>query len=172
MVSLIDIVEQTSSVRIGEHDVTVHGISAENIAQVLLRFPEIRMILISETGVDKGVVMALVERFPEAAGLILAAATGTDLAPGDEAHEKTLKAVVTKARNLPLGLQYDILEKTLDLTFPRGVENFLAGVGARLKRLGVGAGGWGAGTTLPGLSNSASSTGDQSETAGEIRPSN
>jgi hypothetical protein len=164
MVSLIDIVEQTSTVRIGEHDVTVHGISAENIAQVLLRFPEIRMILIAETGVDRSVVMSLVERFPEAAGLILAAATGADLAPGDEKKEAELKKHVDAARRLPIGAQYEILEKTVDLTFPRGVENFLAGVGARLKRLGVGRG-WAAGTTSLEPSNSASSTAAASETA-------
>jgi hypothetical protein len=135
----------------------VFGIDADNIAEILFRFPEIRMMLIR---VDPGsdVVGQLISRIPEALGLFVACACGADL--NNENSEKIIEA----ARRLTVGEQWQILEVTLKLTFPQGVSNFLAGVQGLLGQADVGRGRAPA-TRSPAPSNSASSTDTTSDGA-------
>lgn len=160
MVSLVDIAKKGSSqatVPIRGEDMQVNGLTAEQIADIFMEFPEIRRMVTGNVP-DPAALQSLLSRFPEAAGLILAAGTGVNLENKEERE-----AAVAAARSLSLGEQFDLFDKILECTFPRGVQNFLDGV---QKHIGGGGRGWAPGTTSPAPSNAASPTGGSSETAG------
>lgn len=162
MVSLVDIGPAKGTVTIRGQQMDVNGITAEDIVEIFLTFPEVRMLLSSPGGVDKGVIASLLTRFPEAAGLILAAGTGVELS-----NREAAQAQATAARkNLVIGEQYDVFSKIVELTFPRGPANFLEDVQGLLSRAGLAVPGWGPGTTSPAPSSDASKQDVQSETAG------
>jgi hypothetical protein len=162
MVSLIDIGPATGSVSIRGKDVDVFGLSAEAIARILLAFPEIRVMLTQELADTKTAMMSLIQKFPEAAGLILAAATGADIT-GDKA---ALDAHLASVNNLVIGEQFDVLSKMLELTFPRGVRNFLDGAQGLFAQASGGRG-WAPGTTSLAQSSGASPQAAANETAGD-----
>src|SRR5262245_32424975 len=99
MTTLLDIAPITKTVRIGEQELTVHGIGAHAIAHLLQRFPELRMLL-TGMAVDVGKIA------PDAAAAIIAAATGGLGNPDYEKH----------AAELHLEAQADILEAVVELT--------------------------------------------------------
>lgn len=163
MVSLVDIGPAKGTVPIRGQDLDVNGVTAEDIVEIFLTFPEVRMLLAAPGGVDRSVITGLLTRFPEAAGLILAAGTGADLS-NKEARDKQALAA---RKNLTLGEQYDVFQKILEITFPRGTGNFLEGVQGLLKQAGLAVPGWDPGTTSPGQSNGASPQDASSEIAGD-----
>jgi hypothetical protein len=154
MVSLVDIGPSRGSVALRGNEVEVNGLTAEHIVGILTSFPEVRKILASREA-DLGVLVA---QAPLAVAYMIAAGTG-------KAEDE---ATVAFARNLAIGEQYDILAKVFELTFPKGLQSFLDGVGAALKSAGVP--GWDLATKSPELSPAASQQGDESETAGKARP--
>lgn len=162
MVSLIDIGPAKGTVVVRGQDVEVNGLTAEGIAKILLTFPEIRVLLTQEMPDTKSLVMSLFQRFPEAVALILAAATGAEL-NGDRAVLDKHLAVVG---GLVVGEQFDIFMKMMELTFPRGVTNFLEGAQG-LFRQASGGRGWAPGTTSLAQSSGASQQDAASETAGD-----
>lgn len=93
-----------------KQDVEVFGVSAEGIAYLFNKFPEIRMLMTGKT-LEKDKLAKLA---PAAIAAIIAAATGS---PGDK------KAEAVAAR-LPLESQMDILDATVRLTMPGGIGPF------------------------------------------------
>jgi hypothetical protein len=162
MVSLVDIGPAKGAVTIRGQQLDVNGITAEDIVEIFLMFPEVRMILSQPGGVERSVITSLLTRFPEAAGLVLAAGTGVELSNKEEAQKQAMAA----RKNLVIGEQYDVFAKIMELTFPRGPANFLEDVQALLKSAGLAVPGWGPGTTSLGQSSDASKQDAPSETAG------
>lgn len=150
MVSLVDIGPAKGAVEVRGQQVEVNGLTAEHIVGILIAFPEVRKLL-AQREADLGV---LVSQFPHAVALIIAAGTGhADEAPHIEAASK-----------LGVGEQYEILEKLVELTFPKGLKSFLDGVQSALSKSGVR--GWDQATTSPAQSSDVSKQEGQSETAG------
>lgn len=170
MVSLIDIGPSKGSVTVRGQSVEVNGISAENIFEILLSFPEMRMLLTQQGGVDQSVVVSLLMRFPEAAGMIIAAGTGANLSDASEEAKAKLKQHVDAARGLNVGEQFEVFDKIIELTFPRGVQNFLDAVQGLLKRVGLSGLGWGPGTISPAPSPDASPQVATKKSAGAAPP--
>jgi hypothetical protein len=139
MVSLIDIADQTKTVRVREKDVTVYGLSAADIALLLGRFPELRMI-VSGRQADITPDM-MIKMAPSAVAAAITAGTGHG---GDEKHEAI-------AARLAAGDQLELLAVIFELTFPAGVGPFVQRLDAlgMLKAAGSAAGGTAAATTSP-----------------------
>lgn len=150
MVSLVDIGPSKGVVEVRGQSVDINGLTASHIVAILMQFPEVRKIL-AEKEADLGM---LISQFPLAVGMIIAAGTGK---AGD-------KATVDVAMELGVGEQYVILEKIVELTFPKGVKSFLDGVNAAMASAGVR--GWDQATKSPAPSSLASEPGEQKETAG------
>src|SRR6516162_11256003 len=74
MVSLIDIVPQTKTVRIAAGEIELRGLALRHIADLLVRFPELRKLFVeSAPAVD---VDTLLVGAPDAVGAIIAHAAG------------------------------------------------------------------------------------------------
>lgn len=113
MPGLLDIAPLKRVVSVLGTDVTVTGISAEGIAVVLQRFPEVRKMM---TGKDVNLSPEeLIAKVPVAVATIIAAGCGT---PGDAASERV-------AASLPLESQIALLEAIKELTLPAGVGPFV-----------------------------------------------
>lgn len=154
MVSLVDIGPSKGAVELRGQNVEVNGLTASHIVAILLQFPEVRKIL-AEKEADLGM---LISQFPLAVGMIIASGTGKD---ADQ-------ATIDVAMNLGVGEQYAILEKIVELTFPKGVKSFLDGVSAAMVSAGVR--GWDQATKSPVPSSLVSEPGEQKETAGTAPP--
>jgi hypothetical protein len=122
MVSLIDIGPAKTVVQIRGHDFEVVGLAAQNIAEILLQFPELRRMLV-QGDVGRDVIETLMMRIPDAVHLLVASACGVDVS-----DEKQREDALVKVKNFTLGEQYDVIEAMLGITFPRGITNFLAGI--------------------------------------------
>lgn len=157
MPSLIDIAPLREQVEIRGTMIDVRGLSAGNIAEILYRFPEIRKMLIR---IDPGsdVIGQLISRIPELLGLLAASACGADLSKPES------DPLIAAAERLTVGEQWMILEKVIPLTFPQGVNRFMAGVQGLLEQAD-GARGRAPATTSPAQSSSASQTEEASESA-------
>lgn len=150
MVSLVDIGPSKDKVELRGQTVEVNGLTAAHIVELMMQFPEVRKIL-AEREADLGM---LISQFPLAVGMIIAAGTGK---AGDQ---KTIDVAMT----LGVGEQYEILEKMMVLTFPKGVKSFLDGVNAAL--VSAGARGWDQATKSPVPSSLASEQDEANGTAG------
>lgn len=75
MVSLVDIVPQTRTVRIADGELVLRGLGLRQIAGLLLRFPEFRKYLVEggTVAVDPDVLLA---QIPGCVGAIIAEASG------------------------------------------------------------------------------------------------
>jgi hypothetical protein len=158
MPSLIDLAPLREQVDIRGVKIDVFGISVKNIAQILFRFPELRKMLIR---IDPGsdVIGQLISRVPELLGLLVACGCGADL------ENPESEKIITAASNLMVGEQWLVIEKVIPMTFPQGVNRFMAGVQGLLEQADGGRGRAPA-TTSAAPSNSASSTEETSESAG------
>jgi hypothetical protein len=106
MVSLVDIVPQTRTVTIAGGDIELRGLGLRQIAGLLVRFPELRKLLVE--GAPELDLDALFLAAPDAVGAIIAAAAGQPEAAG------------TIADVLPLEDVAECLVAIRDLTMPRG----------------------------------------------------
>lgn len=156
MVSLVDIGPSVGTVELRGHQVAVNGLTASHIVGVLIAFPEVRKILANKSA-DLTILIA---QAPLAIGRMIAAGTGK---PDDT-------PTIDFANAMTVGEQYDILSKVFELTFPKGMQSFLDGVGAALKSAGVP--GWEAAMKLPEQSSVASKPDASSETVGTALPDN
>jgi hypothetical protein len=113
MVSLLDITPATGAVRVRGGELTVRGISAEAIAQLVGRFPELGGAL-TGAGVqlDAQAIIALV---PRAVSVIIAAGCGHVNDPEAEAA----------AGNLTAEEQADAVSTIVALTMPNGIGPFV-----------------------------------------------
>lgn len=94
-----------------KQDLEVFGVSAEGIAMLFNRFPEIRALITGKTlERDK-----LAKLAAPAIAAVIAASCGT---PGDKKAELA-------ASRLPLSAQMDVLEATVKLTMPDGMGPFV-----------------------------------------------
>src|SRR5580765_8069483 len=106
MVSLVDIVPQTRSVAIAGGAIELRGLGLRQIAGLLVRFPELRKLLVE--GAPELDLDALFLAAPDAVGAIIATAAGQPEAAG------------TIADVLPLEDVAECLVAIRDLTMPRG----------------------------------------------------
>ncbi len=111
MPSLLDIAPATKTVPIDGHDIEVKGISARQVANLLQKFPELRvMVTGGEITWDTLLTIA-----PAAAEIIMAYGTGLF---GDAEGEE-------KIASLPLETQVDLLEAIGAVTFKKGFAPFM-----------------------------------------------
>lgn len=129
MADLLDIAPATAveSVHIGEHKVTVRGISVGTMAVIISRFPDLKSLA---SGNPDDVVMRLVTGCGAAVGPIIAAGCGHF---GDREWEQ-------RAGDLLPEIVIELMGAILRLTFPNGIGSFVA-------KLSVLIGGAGEGTT-------------------------
>jgi hypothetical protein len=119
MVGLLDIAPLTQTVTVRDQPIEVTGVSAKGVAQLLLRFPELRALISGrDVGLDQ--LLAL-------GGDIIAAviAAGCGM-PGDEQAEAT-------AGHLGLDDQAELLTAIMTLTMPQGIGPFVD----KLARMGL-----------------------------------
>jgi hypothetical protein len=149
MVSLIDVGPAKANVIIREQSQEVVGLHSRNIAEILLQFPEVRRLIVRGDP-DRTIIETLMMRIPEAVDLLVASACGIDVSNKEERE-----AALPKVQHFTLGEQYDIIEASLKVTFPRGMGNFLAGVQGLIEQADDGRG-WAPAMRSPAQSNGAS----------------
>jgi hypothetical protein len=123
MVSLLDIVDQQKTVPIRGKDIPVSGVSAEGVAYLLGAFPELRQMMAGGAKASEVTVDHIMKIAPRAVAAAIAAGTG---APGDAKVEEA-------AGKLSVGEQVELLAAIFDLTFPQGIDPFVA----RLEAFGL-----------------------------------
>ncbi|MCW2854369.1 MAG: hypothetical protein JWM84_4033 [Nocardioides sp.] len=119
MTSLLDIAPASEFVDVGGTKIEVFGVSAQAVALLFGRFPELRKLM-SGVAVDAEQISAFA---PGAIAGIIAAGVGQ---AGDETTE-------AHASRFGIDVQADLLAAIFRLTFPRGIAPFvekLAGLGA------------------------------------------
>jgi len=117
MSTLLDIAPRFETVSLGQTSLEVYGLGASSIATILFRFPELKDLF--DKGLDglDGETIARIGE--EAVGAIIAAGCRMLGNPKAEAV----------ARSLPVGDQVAILKAVYDITFPKGVADFLTSLG-------------------------------------------
>lgn len=119
MVGLLEIAPLTQIVTVRDQPIEVTGVSAKGVAQLLLRFPELRA-LISGRQVGHDQLLAL-------GGDIIAAVIAAGCGhPGDELAEAA-------SSRLGLDDQAELLAAIVKLTMPQGIGPFVD----KLSRLGL-----------------------------------
>lgn len=139
MGSLLDIAElkETVPIRGGKIDIEVPGISAEGLVYLIASFQELRQLFAGK-GSDISMEDAM-QQSPQIIAAILAAGTGL---PGNKKAENF-------ARELPAIDQAALMSKIWEISFPKGLKDFLEALDALADRLGGGSGKV-AGMTSPG----------------------
>ncbi len=119
MVGLLDIAPLTQTVTIRDQQVEVTGVSAKGVAQLLLRFPELRALISGrEVGLDQLLALG-----GDIIAAIIAAGCGQ---AGDEGAE-------IAAGRLGLDDQAELLAAIMSLTMPQGLGPFVD----KLARMGL-----------------------------------
>lgn len=117
MVGLLDIAPPTRTVDVGGASLSVTGVSAQGIAYLIGRFPEVRDMMGGGKDPDAKIefsperIMSLV---PDAIAAVIAAGCGY---PNNEEAEK-------KAASLPAEYQLDLITAIVELTMPKGAGPF------------------------------------------------
>jgi hypothetical protein len=129
MADLLDIAASTAvrAVWINGNRTTVRGLSANSIAFIISRFPDVEKLLVD--GVDDPSVMPrLIQQLGAAVGPVIAAGCGY---LGDEKQEQA-------GAMLPVDDQATLFEPIWMLTFPNGIGSFVERM-RRMRRLIVAA---------------------------------
>ena len=134
MVGLLDVAPLIQTVTIRDQPVEVTGVSARGVAQLLLRFPELRALISGrEVGLDQ--LLAL-------GGDIIAAVIASGCGQAGDAQAEAA------AGRLGLDDQVELLAAIMTLTMPQGLGPFVD----RLARMGLKPiGGEGTGMPEPSL---------------------
>lgn len=119
MVGLLDIAPASEEVEVAGQKISVFAINARGIAQLLKKFPELRMMLTGKEVADEN----LVEMFPNAISAIIAAGLG----------EAGNAEVEQRADQLGLTDQAAIIAAIWRQTFPKGLDPFVK----ELERMGL-----------------------------------
>jgi hypothetical protein len=106
MVSLVDIIPQTRRVRINGGEVELRGLGLRHIADLFVRFPELRKLFVD--GAPEMDMDLLIAGAPDAVAAIIATAAGQP------------EAEHTIADALPIDEIMDCLLAVRDLTMPNG----------------------------------------------------
>ena len=118
MVSLVDIVPQTRTVEIGAGELKLRGLGLRHIAELLLRFPELRKLWIDGAPVLD--IEVLIETAPDAIGTIIAEAASQPEAAGNISLSLSLEDV------------FECLIVIRELTMPGGVNPLVERLGRLL----------------------------------------
>ncbi len=119
MVGLLDIAPLTQTVTVRDHQIEVTGITAKGLAQLLLRFPELRALISGrDVGLDQ--LLAL-------GGDIVAAVIAAGSGQADDAGAEAA------AGRLGLDDQAELLTAIMKLTMPQGIGPFVD----KLSRVGL-----------------------------------
>ena len=119
MVGLLDIAPLTETVTIRDQPIEVIGVSAKGVAQLLLRFPELRALISGrEVGLDQ--LLAL-------GGDIVAAIVAAGCGQAGDAQAEAA------AGHLGLDDQAELLAAIMKLTLPQGIGPFVD----KLARMGL-----------------------------------
>ena len=108
MTTFLDIADETRTVAIGSAEVPVSGLSADAIARLFRRYPDVQTVLFGG-GIP---VDTIAEVGPAAIAAIVASGLGYPDSPEAEA----------KAGRLPLHLQVKILRDVMDMTWPGALD--------------------------------------------------
>lgn len=146
MPSLLDIGKLTRIVTIRGVDVEVRGLSGLTFLHLLDEFPELRKMM-AQGGSQEPDPAVLLQQAPGAVASAVASACG--YVKGSPDWGKALEMVA----ELSLGEQMEILLKVWELTFPKGIQNFIDALEKLAKEV-VGAPGWVQATKSPGPSSS------------------
>ena len=125
MVGLVDIAPLAQGVPVRGQVIEVSGISAEGVANLLSRFPELGELFNGRSPTINFV--AIQSLVPRAIKVIIAAGCGT---PGDEQAE-------VAAGRLTIDEQADLLNAIVMLTLPHGLGPFVQKLAALGSALGV-----------------------------------
>jgi len=107
LTGLLDIAPQSADVDVGGHSLAVHGVTLQDIADLLRRFPELRALFGGgEEAMDRAATA-----LPGLVAAIIAAGLGH---PGDLKHEKA-------AARLPAEAQSKLFGAIVRLTMPAGI---------------------------------------------------
>jgi hypothetical protein len=142
MVSLVDIVPQKRTVQISGGELELRGLGLRQIADLLLRFPALRNLLVQgapELEVDALIIMA-----PDAIGAVIAEAAG---------QPEAAEAIADK---LAIDDITECLLAVRDLTMPNGPAPFLDRLTRLINGGGVGLSGRVPGTSSPPMPNGSS----------------
>ena len=161
MVSLIDIGEIKGSAKLRGQDVSVIGITSEDLVALFHTYPDLRKLVTGKA--DQDTISALINQFPLAVADIIALGTGYTMDSPD------WKKATETARRLGVGEQFVILQEIGRITFPQGITSFLDAVAAAVGTESVTAG-WARATKSQKLSSDASPRAETSEPAGDQRP--
>ena len=119
MVGLLDIAPLTQIVTVRDHPIEVTGVSAKGVAQLLLRFPELRALISGrDVGLDQLLALG-----GDIVAAVIAAGCGQ---AGDEQAEAA-------AGRLGLDDQAELLAAIMALTMPQGIGPFVD----KLARMGL-----------------------------------
>jgi hypothetical protein len=113
--SLLDIGPLTEELKVRGHPITVNGITAAQVFELFMKYPEVRKLLDGSARANLNVAEMLHTTTPNVIGAVIAMATGD--AGKAEAEEK--------AKQLGVGDQLAIITATLRLTFPDGFGPFV-----------------------------------------------
>lgn len=121
--SLLDIVAAKKTIEVANTTVDLQGISIEDIATLMTRFPALKSLLSGED-ID---VKSLLGFSGKIVGAIIAAGCGK---LGNEQWE-------THAASLPIAIQIEILTAIIDATMPGGVRPLADKIAALSETFGV-----------------------------------
>lgn len=122
MASLLDIAPATATVKVGDQDVALSGVSIKGVAYLLGKFEALRRIMAGQ-GADILSADLIMKLGPDVAAAVIACGCGLP----DNAEAEAVAAA------LPAGVQFELLEKIYALTMPKGVRPFMD----RLESLGL-----------------------------------
>lgn len=129
-ISLRDLAPMREIVPIRGQDVVVYGVSAHRINQLISRFQQLRQILL-----ERGDRLSNDDIRQFAPDVICTFIAESMVAPEitGEKREKIVAEEEQGARNLTAGEQFEIIERVVAMTFPKGVGPFVE----LLKKVGV-----------------------------------
>lgn len=121
MTSLVDLGALKEEVTVRGTKLNVSGISAENILNLLVEIPELRLVFAGKEIEDPLTVLTQRGGRGLAAVLVMGLGLWSD---DKETREKEISA----ARGLTAGEQTDLLRAIFRLTFPQGITSFMEGL--------------------------------------------
>jgi hypothetical protein len=162
MVSLLEIGPLTDTVQIRGTDLTVSGLTAKDLFDLMQEYPELQYVLAGQNLTDD-LVKTLMGRASHTLGMIMAMGLNER---GDNQTEVVLFAMT----KLTAGEQADLITAIAKLTFPKGIKSFVESLQEAADSAGVH--GKAPPTKSRGQSKGSSHTATTSEIAGATHPDN
>lgn len=122
MVGLLDLKVASEKVRVGDNEVEVKGISLDGVAEIVVRFPPLKTMLLEQRDVTLS-FEDIIQYVPEAVAVVIAYGCGLR---GNADAEK-------KAKELSANDQAELVAAIIRLTAPEGIGPFVAKIAAILR---------------------------------------